>query len=487
MTSSPTGVPSWSAEHRRAYDAARTLAHVEALAQQAAEGPDVDPRRQLDAETPAISDALAWSVEAPGREETLARLVVALARAWQVNGRLDASACWVEHAATLELPHPLGLRTRITAAYVDYIHRGDYTRAYANASLLRDEARALGADTEFVMATSVWAACVYHGIDPRDVAEGIREALDRAHSADAELRCGLMTRLGGVLYGIGQHAAGADYLDRALELAIERGLQRAEAFVLVVLGEITRAIGDWPAAVGHLSRVLEIDDAGGFASTTTTCANLGNALARLGRYVEAARSALRGLASQARGGAIISCDCLLLASAGILLGTGMPRGAVRLLAAADAAAQSRWEPPDRVDFDHYLAELARAIPAEDFQQEWEAGNALPVATALELARELLPQASGPRPLPASPDVLSPREREVLELLAAGCSNRDIASTLVLSVRTVESHVASICGKLGVRTRGQAAARAIAAGIVTANPDTPLYARCESLHGERCFP
>jgi DNA-binding NarL/FixJ family response regulator len=80
---------------------------------------------------------------------------------------------------------------------------------------------------------------------------------------------------------------------------------------------------------------------------------------------------------------------------------------------------------------------------------------------------------------------TPREREVLELLGAGCPNRDIAATLQVSVRTVESHVASICAKLHARTRGQAASRAIAAGFIAACANSPLVEKCEALHGERC--
>ena len=47
------------------------------------------------------------------------------------------------------------------------------------------------------------------------------------------------------------------------------------------------------------------------------------------------------------------------------------------------------------------------------------------------------------------DDLTPREREVLELMAEGRSNRAIASTLVVGDKTVETHVASILSKLGL--------------------------------------
>jgi LuxR family transcriptional regulator, maltose regulon positive regulatory protein len=60
---------------------------------------------------------------------------------------------------------------------------------------------------------------------------------------------------------------------------------------------------------------------------------------------------------------------------------------------------------------------------------------------------------------ALPEPLSLREREVLQLIAAGLTNREIAESLVVSPETVKKHTASIFGKLGVRSRTEAAARA----------------------------
>lgn len=60
--------------------------------------------------------------------------------------------------------------------------------------------------------------------------------------------------------------------------------------------------------------------------------------------------------------------------------------------------------------------------------------------------------------------LTPREREVLALLADGRSNREMAAELVLSERTVETHVANVLGKLGLANRSQAAAWAATHGL-----------------------
>jgi LuxR family maltose regulon positive regulatory protein len=61
--------------------------------------------------------------------------------------------------------------------------------------------------------------------------------------------------------------------------------------------------------------------------------------------------------------------------------------------------------------------------------------------------------------------LSEREIEVLQLIAEGLTNREIASRLFLSLNTVKAHTRNIYGKLGIHNRAQAVARARALGIL----------------------
>ncbi len=69
------------------------------------------------------------------------------------------------------------------------------------------------------------------------------------------------------------------------------------------------------------------------------------------------------------------------------------------------------------------------------------------------------------PRPRELDELTEREYEVLELLAAGAANKQIAHRLSLSPKTVRNYVSSLCTKLGVVDRTQAALRAREAGLV----------------------
>lgn len=64
------------------------------------------------------------------------------------------------------------------------------------------------------------------------------------------------------------------------------------------------------------------------------------------------------------------------------------------------------------------------------------------------------------------DQLTEREMEVLKLAARGITNREIASELVISIRTVQVHLSNIFGKLGVGSRTEAVVYALRKGLLT---------------------
>ncbi len=92
----------------------------------------------------------------------------------------------------------------------------------------------------------------------------------------------------------------------------------------------------------------------------------------------------------------------------------------------------------------------------------------PVLNA-DLTSQLLRRLAGEEVRPAS-DVdlqLTPRERDVLQALARGLTNREIAAELIVSLSTVKAHVEHIIAKLGVSDRTQAAVRAVELGLISA--------------------
>jgi len=96
------------------------------------------------------------------------------------------------------------------------------------------------------------------------------------------------------------------------------------------------------------------------------------------------------------------------------------------------------------------------------------GDALlaPAVTRTVIEEFMRPQPAAPQPEPAAVSELTPREREVFDLLARGLSNPEICKRLVISEATAKTHVARILQKLDLRDRVQAVIFAYETGLVT---------------------
>jgi DNA-binding NarL/FixJ family response regulator len=68
--------------------------------------------------------------------------------------------------------------------------------------------------------------------------------------------------------------------------------------------------------------------------------------------------------------------------------------------------------------------------------------------------------------PFAPEPVSPREREVLVLASRGLSSKEIAAKLIISERTVQTHLASIYGKLGAKNKTEAMLLSLKFGMTT---------------------
>ena len=104
---------------------------------------------------------------------------------------------------------------------------------------------------------------------------------------------------------------------------------------------------------------------------------------------------------------------------------------------------------------------ARAAGASGFvSKDWEAGD---VARAVRMVGQgMTVFEPGPE---ASPSRLTAREREVLDLMAGGATNREIAAQLHLSPHTVKEHTSSLYRKLEARNRAEAVQRAQRLGLI----------------------
>jgi DNA-binding CsgD family transcriptional regulator len=142
--------------------------------------------------------------------------------------------------------------------------------------------------------------------------------------------------------------------------------------------------------------------------------------------------------------------------------------AVRLFAAGEsslaALGAQLWFANER-DYAYWRGVAGSAIDESKFEAAWAAGTTLSIDDALALAQSSAPSGAptgAAAPTPA--DALTPRERDVARLVAAGLSNRQIGETLVITEKTAANHVQRVLDKLGVHSRTQLAARAAVLGL-----------------------
>jgi DNA-binding CsgD family transcriptional regulator len=140
--------------------------------------------------------------------------------------------------------------------------------------------------------------------------------------------------------------------------------------------------------------------------------------------------------------------------------------AARLFGAAEALRETLVLPLSPIEIAYaepMMKRLRDALGANGLAAAWEQGRAL---SHEEARAEAMAIRAGPA---AAPHGLTPREREVLRLVAGGHSVKEIGAALGISVQTAAKHVGNILRKLGAPSRTAAAVLAIRQGLEVAKP------------------
>ena len=281
-------------------------------------------------------------------------------------------------------------------------------------------------------------------------------------------------QLGDTLTARAEAGEAAERLAR-LEEPFFLGLARLQlGFAQLQLGQPAEARAELEASLPVLREVHD------WKYTGVALIGLGTAARVIGDHLGAASAYAEALVLCRDAGAAGDLPLCLEGLAAAALGLGQPAQAARLLGAAETAHAAGFTPTMPGYEQAYQATgraVADVLGEATFAAESAAGQALPLTEVLAEAHPLVASGTSPGPptgswRSAAADILaglSEREVEVLRLLASGRSNAEIAAELVLSVRTVEKHVANIYAKIGARGRADAATYALRQGLLSTTP------------------
>jgi DNA-binding CsgD family transcriptional regulator len=279
-----------------------------------------------------------------------------------------------------------------------------------------------------------------------------------------------LTVAGQLAVARGDLARARAQFEEALDMARDAGDVWGAASALIQCGALALAAGEHAHAEALLAESVRLSIESGdrgvvFAHAT---AALAQALTAQGK-LEAARSRLGEGGAAVRGAENPPGDSFMLeAAAGWLASAGMLPAAVEAWAAADAyRTDHRWPvvPQEQKTRRQSWAATREALGTVRFEMLWAVGRSRDVQEALELAMVAV-EAADLQDLPAPTPVrrgrfnLTPREQEVLALVASGMSDGEIATSLVISKKTASVHVANIKAKLGASSRVEVATIAL---------------------------
>ena len=386
---------------------------------------------RLDADLDNLRAALAWTAKR-GPLTTFLRLAVALQSYWAVRGRLAEGQAWLDRALRLCEPAPLPLRAAVVRA-AGWVARGQGD--YARAEMLGERGLALSREHGDTPAVAHALTLLGHVAEEQGRYARSRSFHEEALVLGRRLpnptwAAWSMRNLGGVDRWSGRREAAERWFEDALAIFRREGCQYGAAVALSDLAMIAGSRGDYARAALLLQEWLgQSWDAQGL------------------------RWCLEGLAEVA-----VAC--------------GEMEQAARIFGAAEAHRVRlgvTLAPRRAPGYERNVAEARTALGTAIFSAAWAEGRSLSAdearAEAFQVIRAVQEASVQGTPARAADHRLTPRELDVLRLVADGRSDRAIAEALFIGPGTVRSHLANVYGKLGVRSRTGAVAVARRRGIL----------------------
>jgi predicted ATPase/DNA-binding CsgD family transcriptional regulator len=427
----------------------------------------VDVFRRADAEAANVTEVLG-SCLADGDAETGLRLGTALSPVWIVRGTFAEGAAWIERFLAVPAAVPDSVRGPALVGLAQLAMASGSERAEELATAGLELCWAAGAKFFVAAALNLLTEIALHAGRPDEAAKRAHEALELARSA------GDRWNEGYALGTMSAVAASRGSLREAQELgedalAIMRSIEQlwGSARALLGLGDLARLRGERAAARDNYLEALAILREVNAGPQIARClAGLGRIAIEQSDLTSARQHLTESLRLSYASGSHIGMARGLEVLARLAVMEGKPEVGVQLAGAVTSLRSQANLPPIPGARRLRFLDAAAGLGDHMVARLWSEGAAMTPDVAVRLALHVAADGAAPgKPAvshgasvgtsqPAS--ALTAREHEVVDLLAAGLSNRDIARELVISPATAARHVANILGKLGFRSRSQVA-------------------------------
>jgi predicted ATPase/DNA-binding NarL/FixJ family response regulator/DNA-binding XRE family transcriptional regulator len=400
-------------------------------------GPDAaDWASRLEAAVADLHVALYWADEYADVDLGL-DISAALWRWWLVSGRLAVGRSWLARFLALarDRQDERAGRAKCSSAVLA-AENGDYPAAVLHAEAAMAIFEPLGLTQRMALAATVLGSAHRYLGDHEGARQGFQRAMDlRARLGDRRGVSVAVNNLALLELDDGNLRRGQQLFEQALVIKRELGEPRSIAIGLANLADVLIKTSQWDAADQVLREGAGLAAGNPQLIGTIRC-NQGALAAHRRHWAEAAEHFRAAIASLQTGGHPHGVVEAMIGLGRVCEQSGDHDEAVRQLRAAHALATDIGNAQQRGEADAALAEVAGA----------------------------------PAPHLAN---LTSRQEDVLRLLAAGLTNKQIAAELVLSTATVERHLATIYRNLRLSGRVEAARFAMENGLVEAAPRARL--------------
>jgi predicted ATPase/DNA-binding CsgD family transcriptional regulator len=421
----------------------------------------------MDRELDNIRAALQWALKSQPLMALRVMSIFILPGFWNVRGYTTEGRRWAEQAlkqTELDLtPETLGVRARALTgiAYLTMTQGDNQSASHLVAQaipILRTQNDELGlARALFIQSAAL--SFLGQSSMARAAAEESFEIGSRLN--DPFTLTISLSVMAGALFRVGEIATAQRFLQEALANSRRLDLTFPLSLSLWGAGMAALAQGNLKMARQYMEESLaHIRQIGDKHRINMIASDLAHILRRMGNMREAEKlyvEAIHGWRDYGQPGAIARClECMAF----IAIAEKRDKQSARWLGTAKMireASHAEMIPPEQEEYQREISILRDRMDPVDFTSSWSEGKVL---TLQQVIAEVEQLPATPQAKIQAPNALTPRELDVLRLLVQGLSDSQIAEKLVVSRRTVTTHLTTIYSKLGVNSRSAAIRHAL---------------------------